>query len=183
MHRCIVRRIANLTKRILHGFAELQNFSSTGFASATKINNHVLPARSHFMDQWSTVRWLVLRILILTGIPFSNKLLKNIQCIFYFSSLFQFNFISSPVFFFFSCFKRYLTWCYVRCQSWLVKLHKRVTEGLPSSRFIFSINTRWKEVWKWELSSAKRDVLKFCGERDIHSFTRSVARLFTRSFT
>lgn len=33
-----------------------------------------------------------------------------------------------------------------------------------------------REVWKWELSSAKRDVLKFCGERDIHSFTRSLAR-------
>jgi len=34
-------------------------------------------------------RWLVLRILILTGIPFPNKLLKNEQCIFYFSSLFH----------------------------------------------------------------------------------------------
>ena len=43
----MVDGIANLTKRILHGRPEVQNFSS----NATKINNLVLPARSHFMDQ------------------------------------------------------------------------------------------------------------------------------------
>lgn len=128
------------------------------------------------MDQWSTVRWLVLRILILTGIPFPSKLLKNEQYIFYFSSLFH-SISFLHLFSFFPCLKR---WCYVCCQSWLVKLHKRVTEGLPSSRFIFSINTRWKEKYENEnclqLKGTCWNFVVWCG-----SFTRSLVHSLARS--